>query len=162
MSTKHTSFIPMSTDVRRQQSLYEVVTLPQLPKRLDPKVEIDQPLLKNYPKASPKKLIYLFNVEWAWSLMHNRIDNFYLNLRRTRWLLWNNWVEDGGYPWTWHWPVMAYVNRCYLDEKTIATHLILELWKFDKKYHDVDHFHWLNDTDLLDVEEVQAIAREVW
>ena len=56
---------------------------------------------------------------------------------------------------------MAYGNRCYLDEKTIATHLILKLWKFDKKYHDVDHFHWLNNTDLLDVEEVQAIAREV-
>ena len=57
---------------------------------------------------------------------------------------------------------MAYGNRCYSDEKTIATHLILELWKFDAKYHDVDHFHWLNNTGLLDVEEVQAIAREVW
>ena len=38
MSIKHISFIPMSPDVRRQQRLYEVVTLPELPKRLDPKV----------------------------------------------------------------------------------------------------------------------------
>ena len=77
-------------------------------------------------------------------------------------MLWNNWVEDGGYPWTWHWELMAYGNRCYSDEKTVASHLILELWKFDAKYHDVDEFHWLNNTGLLDVEEVQAIAREVW
>ena len=83
MSTKHTSFIPMSSDARPQQRLYEVVNLPELPKRLDPKVEIDQPLLKNYPKASPRELTYLFSVEWAWSLMHNRINNIYLNQRRT-------------------------------------------------------------------------------
>ena len=56
MSTKHNSLIPMSPDVRPQQRLYEVVPLPTLPKRLDPKVEMDQPLLKNYPKASPRKL----------------------------------------------------------------------------------------------------------
>ena len=57
---------------------------------------------------------------------------------------------------------MAYGNRCRSDEKTIATHLILELWKFDAKHHDVDHFHWLNNTGLLNFEEVQAIAKEVW
>ena len=50
MSTKHTSFIPMSPSARPQQHIYEVVTIPELPKRLDPRVEIDQPLLKNYPK----------------------------------------------------------------------------------------------------------------
>jgi hypothetical protein len=56
----------MSPDARPQQSLYGVLTLPELTKRLDLRVEIDQPLLKNYPKASPRKLTYLFSVEWAW------------------------------------------------------------------------------------------------
>ena len=50
-----------------QQRLYEVVTLPDLPKGLDPKIEMDQPLLRNPPKTSPRKLSYLFSVEWAWS-----------------------------------------------------------------------------------------------
>ena len=100
MSTKHTSFIPMAPGLRPQQRLYEVVTLPDIPKGLAPKIEMDQPLLKNPPKASPQKLTYLFSVEWAWSPMHNRNDNYYINPRRTGWLLWNNWLEDGGYPWT--------------------------------------------------------------
>ena len=112
MSTKHTSFIPMAPGLRPQQRLYEVVTLPDLPKGLDPKIEMDQPLLKNPPKTSPRKLTYLFSVEWAWSPMHNRIDNYYINPRRTGWLLWNNWLEDGGYPWTWHWHMEAHGRRC--------------------------------------------------
>ena len=49
MSTKHTTFIPMAPGSRPQQRLYEVVTLPDLPKGLDPKIEMDQPLLKNPP-----------------------------------------------------------------------------------------------------------------
>ena len=162
MSTKHTSFIPKVPQARPQQTLYEVVNLPELPIRLDPKVELDQPLRKNYPKASPRKLTYLFSVEWAWSPMNNRIDNYYLNPRRTGWLLWNNWVDDGCVPWKWYWQLVAYGNRCYSDEKTIATHLVLALWKWDAKENYVDHFHWLNNTGLLDVEDVQAIAREVW
>ena len=162
MSTKHTSFIPMAPSLLPQQRLYEVVTLPKLPKDLDPKIEIDQPLLKNPPKASPRKLTYLFSVEWAWSPMHNRIDNYYINPRRTGWLLWNNWVEDGGAPWTWHWDMHVHGRRCRSDERTISIHLIKALWEFDAKYHDVEHFHWINNTGLLSVEEIEAIAREVW
>jgi hypothetical protein len=63
MSTKHTSFIPMAPGLRPQQRLYEVVTAPDLPKGLDPKIEIDDPLLRNLPKTSPQKLTYLFSVE---------------------------------------------------------------------------------------------------
>ena len=95
MSTKHTSFIPMSPELLPQQKLAEVVSLPELPKGLDPKIEWVEPLLRQPPRSSPRKLTYLFSVEWAWSPMHNRIDNYYLNPRRTGWLLWNNWVEDG-------------------------------------------------------------------
>mgnify|MGYP005644891883 FL=1 len=162
MSTKHTSFIPMAPSLRPQQQLYEVVKLPELPQNLDPKIEIDEPLLRNPPKTSPRKLTYLFSVEWAWSPMHNRIDNYYINPRRTGWLLWNNWVEDGGAPWTWHWDMHAYGRRCRSDERTISIHLIKAFWEFDAKYHDVEHFHWINNTGLLSVEEIEAIAREVW
>ena len=162
MSTKHTSFIPMSPNARPQQRLYEVVTLPELPTRLDPKVELDQPLLKNYPKASPRKLTYLFSAEWAWSPMNHRIDNYYLNPRRSEWLLWNNWVEDGGFPWTWHWDFFAHGKRCRADERTIAIHLIMEFWKGEAEHQAVDHFHWINNTGLLDVAEIRSIAREIW
>ena len=162
MSTKHTSFIPMSPALLPKQKLNEVISLPKLPKGLDPKIEWIEPLRRQPPKASPRKLTYLFSVEWAWSPMHNRIDNYYLNPRRTGWLLWNNWVNDYTVPWTWYWDYIAYGNRCRVDEKTIATHLILEFWKSEAEHQCVDHYHWINHTALLSVEEVQAIAREVW
>jgi hypothetical protein len=94
--------------------------------------------------------------------MHNRIDNYYLNPRRTGWLLWNNWVEDGGYPWTWHWDFLAHGKRCRADARTIAIHLIMEFWRCEAEHQDVDHFHWINHTGLLDVGEIKSIAREIW
>ena len=78
MSTKHTSMIPLSLKTIPQQRLYEIVRLKKPPKFLAPTVDIDKPLLRHRPKASPRKLTFLFSVEWAWSPMHNRIDNYYL------------------------------------------------------------------------------------
>ena len=103
MSTKHTSFIPMSPELLPHQKLGEVVSLPELPQGLDPKIEWAEPLLRQPPKSSARKLTYLFSVELAWSPMHNRIDNYYLNPRRTGWLLWNNRLDDYSVPWIWHW-----------------------------------------------------------
>ena len=40
MSTKHKSFIPMLSEERPKQRLYEVVELPVQPKHLDPKVKL--------------------------------------------------------------------------------------------------------------------------
>ena len=49
-TTKHTSFIPMSPDFLPRQKLNEVVTLPELPKGLAPKVEWVEPLLRDPPR----------------------------------------------------------------------------------------------------------------
>ena len=94
--------------------------------------------------------------------MHHRIDNYYLNPRRTGWLLWNNWVDDGTVPWTWHWLLMAHCEKGKFDEKMIAFHLVKALWQCEAENQMVDHYHWINNTGLLSVEEIQAIAREVW
>ena len=82
-TTKHTSFILMSPELLPRQKLYEVVNVPDLPKGLTPKVDLDEPLQRDRPKASPRKLTFLCSLEWAWSPMHIRIDNYYLNPRRS-------------------------------------------------------------------------------
>ena len=56
MSTKYTSFIPMAPGLRPQQRLYEVVILPNLPKGLDPKREMDQTLLKTHIRLPRENL----------------------------------------------------------------------------------------------------------
>ena len=126
-TTKHTSFIPMSPELLPRQKLNEVVRVPELPKGLAPKVDLDKPLQFNRPKASPRKITFLCSVEWAWSPMHNRIDNLYLSLSHFGFLPKNNRVEDGSFHWTCHRDLIAYGTRCLSDVKTIAFHLIFEL-----------------------------------
>ena len=94
--------------------------------------------------------------------MHHRIDNYYLNPRRNGWLLWNNWLNDGTVPWSWHWLLMAHCEKGKFDEKTIAIHLIKALWECEIEHQMLDQYHWINTTGLLSTEEIQAIAREVW
>ena len=48
------------------------------------------------------------------------------------------------------------------DEKTIAIHLMKALWEGEQKHQMFDEYHWINNTGLLDVEEIQAKAREIW
>ena len=152
----------MSPELLPRQKLNEVVNIPELPKGLAPKVEWVEPLLRDPPRASPRKLTFLFSVEWSWSPMHHRIDNYYLNPRRTGWLLWNNWVDDGTNPWGWHWLLMAHCKKGKFDEKTIAIHLMKALWECEQKHQMLDEYHWINSTGLLDVEEIQAIGRKIW
>ena len=54
-TTKHTSFIPMSPELLPRQKLNEVVTIPDLPNGLAPKVDLGEPLQCNRPKASPEQ-----------------------------------------------------------------------------------------------------------
>ena len=162
MKTKHNSFIPMSPEALPQQRLNEVVGFPPRPDGLDVSVEYIDSLGKEYPKGTPRKHTFVCSVEWAWSPAHNRIDNYYLNPKPKHWLLWNNWVNDRVWPWTWNWDVMAFAPRIDADEVTIATHMVMETWRVLAAHDTIDHYHWINNTGCLDVEQVQAIAREVW
>ena len=40
--------------------------------------------------------------------------------------------------------------------------MLMEAWKADAEYQEHDHYHWINNTGCLSVEEIQAIARQVW
>ena len=40
--------------------------------------------------------------------------------------------------------------------------MLLECCKDEAEHQMLDEYHWINDTGCLDVEDIQAIAREVW
>ena len=46
--------------------------------------------------------------------------------------------------------------------ETIATHMVMDFWNNDRDHEGLDHFHFISDTGLLSVDDVQAIARKVW
>jgi hypothetical protein len=162
MNTNHSSFIPMSPELLPKQWLNEVISLPIRSEDLDIQIDWLEPLFENRPKGNPRKLVFICSVEWAWSPMHNRIDNYYLNPKPKNWLLWNNWVSDCDAPWSWHWDLIAHANRIDADEKTIAAHMLMETWKTEAEHTDLDRYHWINNTGCLSVEDVQSVAREIW
>jgi hypothetical protein len=49
-----------------------------------------------------------------------------------------------------------------LDDRTAATHLLIDFWRFDAKEGDVDQFHWINEDGYLSIADLAAIARVVW
>ena len=163
MPTKHTSFIPMTPEELPQQRLNKVVTIPPKPDNLDIHLDFwyqSEGLLKDRPKGTPRKLTFVCSLEWAWSPMHSRIDNYYLNPKPKNWLLWNNWPNDNeGY---WQWDIVAFSNKVKADERTIAAHMLLKILKFEAKHSSLDRIHMINNTGCLSVEDVQTIGREVW
>lgn len=57
---------------------------------------------------------------------------------------------------------MAHCENGKFDDKTIAFHLMKALWECEQERQMLDEYHWINNTGLLDVEEIQAVAREIW
>ena len=40
--------------------------------------------------------------------------------------------------------------------------MMLDVWEKEREFQGLDHYHFIDNTGLLSVEEVQAISREVW
>ena len=160
--TKHTSFIPMTPNVRPKQRLNEVVEIPDKPDDLNVLIHWKDPILaKNYPRGTPRKLTFVCSVEWAWSPMSNKIANYYINPKPWGWAFWDNILDDYTVPWSGWWNFIAYSGNTEADERTIAAHMLLEAWK-DEANELLDHYHWINNTGCLGVDDIQAIARKVW
>ena len=161
--TKHTSCIPMSPEVRPFQKLNEVVGLREKPNDLNVLINWKDPIpYKRFPKGTSRKLTFVCSVEWAWSPMNNRIANYNINPKPWGWVLWDNMLNDHDVPWTWWWHFLAYTGRSTADERTIAAYMLMASWKDEAEDQYHDHYHWINNTGCLDVEDIQAIAREVW
>ena len=156
------TFVPMLPEQIPQQRLNKVVSLPDRPKNFQVNVDYDVPLKINRPIGSPRKLIYLCGVEWAWSPAHNRMDHYYLNLKPNQYFLWNHYLDDLSTPWRWEWLFLSYANKCDKDFKKISTHMLIDFWEKERDFQGLDHYHLIDKTDLLDAEGVEAIARERW
>jgi len=152
--------IPMSPSELPQQRIHEVVGLPERPEPFD--CEIDYGTLSSckLPKNGPSNSVYLCQVEWAWSPMHNRLDAYYLHRGRTHWVLWSKYWDDNWMKW--EQVAVGCVPHHGVTQKQAAVYLLLEFWAFDAKESDVDRYHSINEDAFLSVSEVAEIARQVW
>jgi hypothetical protein len=153
--------IPMSPDELPQQRIHEVVELPERPEPFDfaagYSCKVPQ---KPITYGEPRSAIYLGQVEWAWSPMHNRLEAYYLQRDRNYWVLWSRYWDDneGG----WGWIIIACVANKVVSEAQAAVHLLIEFWKYEAEESWLDHFHWINEADYLSVAQLAAIGRTIW
>ena len=149
--------IPMKPEQLPQQRVYEVLTFPQCPDPFHCTVEVPQEAV---PKKGPRDAIYLGQVEWAWSPMHNRLDAYYIHRGRRYWILWNRYGGEDWYKWEWQ-PV-ACVHHKGISEKQAAVYLLMAFWQNQAHERECDKFHWIGGEGFFSVAELEAIAREVW
>ena len=164
MKTNHTTPVLMFPEQLPQQLVAAVIKVPKKPAGLVIRQHYEQPKLLDAPKRAPRNVELICSAEWAWSPMHNRIDNYYLGRRRNRWFLWNNWVNDNDIPWEWNWDYLSYTEGSFsADIETIAAHLLLSFWQTQVANHELyDQPHWINLEGVLDIPMIHAIAREIW
>ena len=161
MSTKHTSFIPMAPDSLPQQRLYEVVTLPDVPKWLDQEHKYISLFWKTRLRPPHENLL----VYSAWNGRGHRRITVLIIIILTHAVTvgyygiigWRTEVILGpGIGILWH------MENVVDQMKGLLPFPWSKLFGSSIKYHDTDHFHWINNTGLLSVDEIEAIAREVW
>ena len=152
--------IPMSPDELPQQRIHEVITLPPRPVPFDSTVGYGQFPKGSLPSDVPCDMTYLAQVEWAWSPMNNRIDAYYLHKGRTHWSLWSRYWDDNWNQWSDM--AIACVHRRGVSEHQAAVYLLLEFWRDETTENSLDKFHWINETEYLEVGDLAAIVREVW
>jgi hypothetical protein len=92
--------------------------------------------------------------------MNNGVNAFYIEGRRSHWLLWNRWLDDNSWTPRWRWTFAGHCPRKGIDRRCAAIHLLVAHWVAGEDAPGDDD-HWINETGLLSVEEVRAIAREV-
>jgi hypothetical protein len=154
--------IPMSPDALPQQRLYLVPDMGSTPQNIS--FSNSEPGKDGIPSKIPQSAAPIAQVEWAWSPMHNRIDSYHisLNSKRSRWVLWHSCFDDSGYRWHWELVSARSTPRAGLTKKQAAIALLEYFWREETEDIEIDHYHWINDADLLSVGELAEIARSVW
>lgn len=116
------------------------------------------------PLAMPRSARHIGRVEWEWSPISSRMEEYYLSTNRSRsmWLLWSRYWDDN---WSrWEAPrVAAYGPRAGTTGADAASRLLAALWRSERDADSgVDRFHLICCTGLLTEDELMALGREVW
>ena len=149
--------IPMLPMELPQQRIHEVVSLPARPTEFSSFVNYGDMPEGTVSKNPPRNAIYLCQVEWAWSPMHNRLHAYYLHRGRKHWLLWLRYQEEDFGKWEWM-PIACVASKA-VTERQAAAHLLVEFWRHEAKYLDVDQFHWINEGEYLSIADPHPKCR---
>lgn len=155
-----TTRVPMTPGELPQQRVFAVETLPAMSER--PQVQMYGYEGYGSPKAMHRESRLIAQAEWAWSPFHNRIDAYWLHPGRGRWYFWYTYFDDNDAPWRWVETLVASCPRRDVSAELAAVSLLAAFWKMSVEDYELDRYHWLNETGVLDVGQIEAVRREVW
>jgi len=154
--------LKISRDGIRQETT-QTITLPPRPSSFHVKYNSVHPLRYELrPNKSPRKAEYIGSIEWACSPVSDRLDHYYLNRRRSNWLLWIKWQDENDWDHAMQWYLYAYGPKKGVDLVTAAIYLLMDAWEAEAKLSGLVNDFMINNTGLLSVDELSMIARIVW
>jgi hypothetical protein len=126
-------------------------------------VTIGSPAAGVAPRRMPPNARFIGEVSWSWSPMHCRREQYFVcgNRARTLWLLWVRWFDDNYSVWRTP-EVVAYCERGRLTDRVAARGLIRQYWAHDAQHGNLDRFHELECSGLLEPVELEEMADSVW
>lgn len=152
----------MSPEELPQQRVHEVITLPPRPSAFEGQCAFITPMPSTAaPKGSPRNATHLCSTEWA-SGGETRADAYYLNPRKTHWLLWIGFQDENSWNWKWTWSLYGYAPRRRIDETQAAIYLLMDAWRQESANWGLKRFDWINEEGLLSVADISAVSRAVW
>jgi hypothetical protein len=109
---------------------------------------------------------FLCTIEWSWSPANNRMQSYYLQRRRTHWVL---WVKHHGDVEEWLSKPIA-IARCQRGEgfaqdyKAAAMILLAAVLTEEIRQYssELDRFHAITDAGVLSTKDLQVVAETVW
>ena len=143
-----------------QQKIFEVKDLPSTNNFNKFYIDSEKPLQKNRPKIKPQKVVFLFSVEWMWSPAHNRIDSYFINIKPSRYYLWNSFFDRHSF--SDYWDFIGYTDNKKGDLHEISMNIVKNYWEVEAKDSCLDHFHVISMEGLLKVSDIKSIGRSVW
>lgn len=159
------SRIPMSPEQMPQQRIYLVQDLPPRPEGFFTKCRygISQIPGADRPLDKPASARFVCTLEWAWSPMHSRISAYHLSMNRQRshWLLWVSLPDDDNWDGQGRWThdLVAFGPKRGVPPGVAATWLLHDMLAMEAEEGEEYLDFMIDDTGLLDVEEIRAIQR---
>jgi len=159
---RHT--IPVDLSTLPQQRLYEIKPLPTETAHLSVELlDYEQKHgLLGIPNTPNNKSIALCQVEWSWSPMHSRVDQYVIHKGDECWLLWCGTPDDNAGTDINHWFPTARLPIAEADEIQAAISMLKAFWHREVDWLNLDKYHWINADGILSVADLESIAASVW
>jgi hypothetical protein len=128
-----------------------------------PNVEFDMDGSARWLKRmDPRRAKFLCTLEWSETPFNERMESYYLQHGRTHWILWIEQYDDNWGKWEKPFAIARCPWKGVAGGDAAMTLLAAVLREQQRRYHSDWGRFYINDTGLLSMEELDAVADAVW